>query len=616
MPAGSNATPEWRWLWREVRPFWRYQIINLACILMFSVLSVAVPLIMKWVIDDVLPRKRWGALAVASGLFFGFYVGRVLLGSVGSLINGLGVQRLIFSLRTRLLEHLQSLPAAFHGQRPVGDLVQRLERDVVVVGELGSDVMPALMRMTAESIMTVTAMVILDWRMSCIVAPLLPLFAYVRRRYRDVLRRCAEDVREASGRQSSLLNEILTGAVQVQLLGAERRLLRRYARLNLLTMKQQRRQRQNEAVYTLLEMSVIALGTALIIGYGGARVITGAMTAGTLVAFYGYIGNMFSPMYTAVELYARMHRVRASIRRLIDLEQEPNAIRDAPGAVPLAHPPRSVVCRSVSFDYAPDKPGLRQVDFEAKIGERVAIVGESGGGKSSLLKLIPRLYDAHAGGMEIDGGDVRRLQLRSLRAAISFVPQDPILFQGTLRDNVRHGCPTATADDIVHAAWVACLTDVLDRLPKGWDTELGPMGAGLSGGERQRVAITRALLQRRPVLILDEATSALDPATEHLFLSRLGAWCDGRLVITAGHRPSAARWADRVVVVHRGQIVEHGTHEELLRPGTQYYALWQRGEGENSFGDDDRLGDTSDAVAAPRGTERLSHRRATLGDRS
>jgi ABC-type multidrug transport system fused ATPase/permease subunit len=417
--------------------------------------------------------------------------------------------------------------------------------------------------MLVETAMTLGAMAFLDWRLALIVAPLMPIFFYIQRRYRFLLRRKAEEVREASGRQSSLLNEILTGVMQLQLLGAERRLLRRYAHLNLVTMKGQIRQRKQELVYTVVEMSIIGVATAVIIGYGGSRVIEGTLTAGTLVAFYSYIGNIFAPMHEAVELNSRIQRVYASIRRLIALEQEPSAIEDAPEAIPLPHPPRVLTCNNASFEYAPGKQALRNVDFEIRAGERIALVGESGGGKSTLLKLFARLYDPDEGSIEVDGRDIRGVQLRSLRQSISFVPQDPILFQGTVRDNLRHGCPSATQDEIEAASWVACFDSVVERLPKNLDTELGPMGDGLSGGERQRLAIARALLQHRPVLILDEATSALDPLTEHTLLSRLEQWCNGRIVITASHRLSNAKWADRIVVINQGMITGNGGGEYI-----------------------------------------------------
>jgi ABC-type multidrug transport system fused ATPase/permease subunit len=546
-----------------MRPFWSYQVANLCCIFAFSALMMTVPLLMRWVIDDILPARRWGGLIIASILFFIFYVGRVLFAAGGSLINKLGVQRVVFRLRTRLLERLQSLPAAFHAQHPVGELVQRLERDVTLVGELGSDVIPSAIRMIVETVMTLGAMAFLDWRLAVLVAPLMPIFFYIQRRYRSLLRRRAEEVREASGRQSSLLNEILTGVIQLQLLGAERRLLRRYAHLNKVTMSSQIRQRKQEMMYTVVEMSIIGIATAVIIGYGGSRAIQGTLSAGTLVAFYSYIGNIFAPMHEAVELNSRIQRVHASIRRLIALEQEPSAIQDVAEAVALPHPPRVLKCKSASFEYVPGKQALRNVDFEARTGERVALVGESGGGKSTLLKLFARLYDPDEGSIEVDGRNVRAVQLRSLRQTISFVPQDPILFQGTIRDNLRHGGPSATPDEIEEAAWIACFADVVKRLPNGLDTKLGPMGDGLSGGERQRLAIARALLQRRPVLILDEATSALDPTTEHTLLSRLEQWCDGRIVITASHRLSNAEWADRIVVINGGVIAGNGGGEYI-----------------------------------------------------
>jgi ABC-type multidrug transport system fused ATPase/permease subunit len=572
-------TSEWRWLQREVRPYAWYQVGTVVFVLAGSAFGLAGPLLMKWMIDDVLPNNRVGALAVATFLFFLTYVGRSMASLISGLISLLGVQRLVLHVRMRLLRHLQSLPAVFYGERPIGDLVQRLEQDVTNVGEAGSTILPSSLRMVVETIMTTAAMIFLDWRLSSIVVPLLPVFGYLRYRYRTILRKGADDLREAAGEQSSLLNEALTGAIQIQLLGAEHRFWRRYGRLNIQTMQKQFRQRQNELTYMLLAMAIIGLGAALIVGYGGSRVIEGTMTAGSLVAFYSYVGQIFSPMWTALELYARLTSVRASVRRLMDLEQEPSAIPDAPDAVPLPTSPEVLVCTNLTFGYAPEKPlALRHVDFDVRAGERVAIVGESGCGKSSLLKLIPRLYDADEGRIEIDGCDARAVSLRSLRRVLSFVPQDPILFHGTLRDNLRHGAPATTPHDLAQAAWIACLTDVVARLPDHWEAQLGPMGVGLSGGEKQRVAIARALLQRRPILILDEATSALDAPTEHRLLSRLEPWCAGRTVIIVSHRLSTARWANRVVVMHRGRIVEDGTHATLYHPGTHYYALWRRAE--------------------------------------
>jgi ABC-type multidrug transport system fused ATPase/permease subunit len=549
--------PEWLWLCRESVPFLRFQIASLICISASSAAGLIQPLLMKWMIDDVLPNGRWRSLALIAALFLGAGVARSALGSLGRLMNMIGVKRMAFRAHMRLVRHVQSRSAGFHARHPVGDLLQRLERDINLIVDFASDALPSIARTIVGSLMVVATMSILDWRLSAVVLPLIPLYVYARHRYRLMLRHCADAVREASGRQSSALQEMIAGAVQIQLLGAERRLARDYTRMGLTTIHREILQRRHELSYAVMSAAVVAVATAAVVGYGGFRVWAGELTIGGLVAFYGYLGTIFAPVNSAVGLFARVIRTHASIRRLIEIEQSSEAIEDAPDATPLASPPRVLAWKNVSFDYAPHKPVLQHVDLEVRAGERVAIIGESGSGKSSLLTLAVRLHDATAGRIEIDGRDIRTVRLESLRRAVSFVPQDPVLFQRTLRENVRYGCASATPEEIEHAAWIACLTEVVDGLPHGWDTELGRMGAGLSGGERQRIAIARALLQRRPILVLDEAFSALDGALERRLLSRLDVWARDRILILVSHRIETARWADRVVVLGEGRVVEH-----------------------------------------------------------
>jgi subfamily B ATP-binding cassette protein MsbA len=570
-----STRAEWLWLYRECRPFLRYHIGSLTCIAASGAAGLVPPLLMKWLIDDVLPNRRWGALVTAAGLLLASHVGKAGLAALGTFVNTVAVKRMIFALHLRLVRRVQSLSAEFHARHPLGDLLQRLERDALVVGDFTSDVLPVIARTIVGTLMAIATMVYLDWRLSSVALPLLPAFIYARHRYRTKLRQSAEAVRDASGRQSSLLHEILFGAVQIQLLGAQGRIAREYTRLGLTTIQRELLQRRREAVYTVVSRAIIALATALIIGYGSVRVLSGELTAGALVAFYGYIGSIFTPMTVAVGLFARMIRMQTSVRRLIEIEQPPDVVEDAPDATPLTSAPRVIAWGDVTFDHAPGKRVLHRVRLRASAGERIAVVGESGAGKSSLLKLVPRLYDPTAGGIHIDGRDIRSFRLESLRQAISFVPQDPVLFQGTLRANVRHGCPAASPDEIAEAARIACFTEVVERLHHGWDTELGRMGAGLSGGERQRLAIARALLQRRPILILDEAFSALDSAAERRLLSRLEGWAKGRILILVSHRLAAAQWADRVIVLRGGQVVEDASHDLLYRDGTYYSALWR-----------------------------------------
>jgi ABC-type multidrug transport system fused ATPase/permease subunit len=569
---------EWRWLLRQLRPFIRYEIGSLVLVLFASAVSLMAPLLMKWLIDHVLTRRAWRELIVVTVLFFAVSVGGHAFRSAANLIAAGGVLQCAFHIRRRLLTNLATLPPAFYAEHPVGDLMQRTEADVSLVADLGSDLLPSVVTMAVQSVMTLVIMIALDWRLTLVTVPLAPVFEWQRLRYQRRLRQRSEEVRDASGAQSNLLNELLTGMTQIQLLGCERRVLRSYARLNLRSQRARWRQRKTELMFGVTTMTIVALGSALIVGYGGARVMDGQLTAGGLVAFYSYVGGIFAPLSMATDLYARLTRVRASLERLLEIDRAPNAIRDADHAATLHGRAGRIVCTGVEFKYAPDKPALVGVDFAARTGERVAIVGASGCGKSSLLSLLPRLYDVDDGCIEIDGRDVRAVQLRSLRQSLSFVPQEAILFQGTLRANLGQGCPGATWEELERAMRIACLTEVVERLPEGLNTLLGPMGAGLSGGEKQRVAIARAILQDRPILILDEAMSALDARTERRLLAGLESWSQGRIVIIVSHRLAAAKWADRIVVVDGGRVVEQGTHAKLYRPGTAYFDLWEQGE--------------------------------------
>jgi ABC-type bacteriocin/lantibiotic exporter with double-glycine peptidase domain len=350
-----STRSEWGWFYRENRPFFRFYAVGLICAAASSGGSLVQPLIMKWLIDDILPHRRWGAVVVAAGLFFAASLGRAAVASLGAFINMLGVKRMRFHLQLRLVKHVQSLSADFHARHAVGDLVQRLEGDVNVLATFASDALPTLSRMTVGTLMAVAVMFYLDWRLSSVVVPLLPIFVYHRHRYRGILRRRADAVREATDRQSSVLQEMLTGAIQIQLLGAEHRLAREYMRASLHTMKREIEQRRSEVFYSLISISIIGLAVALIIAYGGLRVLSGALTMGGLVAFYGYIGSVFAPMNEAILMFAQIVRVQSSIHRLRAIEDTPEIVRDAPDAVPLDSVPAVLTYRNVAFHYAPDK---------------------------------------------------------------------------------------------------------------------------------------------------------------------------------------------------------------------------------------------------------------------
>jgi ABC-type multidrug transport system fused ATPase/permease subunit len=326
-------------------------------------------------------------------------------------------------------------------------------------------------------------------------------------------------------------------------------------------------------------MMVIVLGTMAILSYGGYQVVTGALTIGGFVAFYSYLGRLFDPMNAAVEIYARLNRLSTSIRRIMEISEVSPTVPEHLHPVCLPTKLRGAVeLKGVSFRYRSGPPILRRLDLTIREGEKVALVGASGSGKSTIAKLIARLYDVEQGTIWIDGTDVRQIKLESLRTTICYVPQDAILFDRSFKENLLLGNPRATADELQEAIRIAHLSDVLTALQDGWNSALGPRGSKLSGGEKQRLAVARAILQKPQLILLDESTSAVDVPTERLIFQNLRQYFNCHTMLFISHRVSALEWVDRIVVLDQGVIQEQGTHEQLMRQPGLYHALSARPE--------------------------------------
>jgi subfamily B ATP-binding cassette protein MsbA len=551
----TSQYSEFRWLASQVKPFLRLHFASYLCIVFASILVLLDPLIIRVLIDEVIPNRRVDWLPLVAAAFFCTYAGRLGFDSLAGMLNVRAVQKMTFRSRLRLLRHLQRLSAEYHDNRPLGDTLHRLQIDVDQVGTLSGEIIPNALRMFTLFTVVMTTMLVLNYRLTAIVLPLIPVFIIMRRRFHNRLRQASDSVQEQSGKMIQFLEEHLSAIVQVQLLSCEQREARRFARLSGHAVRAQVKRRAMELFFSSLLYLIIVIGMAGVLFYGGYQVISGTLTAGGLVAFYGYTLQLFVPLYSVVDIYSKLQRAGASVRRLMEIMEANTILHDRPDAHALApDAPGEIELKDVSFAYRPDRPVLNAISLRVNPGERVALAGTSGNGKSTIARLVARLYDAREGTVLVEGVDIRDIELKSLRASIIFVPQEPVLFDATLRENLLYGNPQATLSELDKVTKLTQLEALIHRLPKGLDESMGPHGNRLSGGERQRVALARALLQHPRILILDECTSALDERTEQQLLNGLQYYLQDVTTIIISHRPYPIRWANRVVQLNSGRI--------------------------------------------------------------
>jgi ABC-type bacteriocin/lantibiotic exporter with double-glycine peptidase domain len=563
-----------QWFARQLQPLWKAHLLSVSLMVLSSLMFLLDPLLIKWLIDKVLPRRNLHLLFFAAAGFFVIYIGRLGFSSLARLVSFRSVQNLVFRIRLSLLEKMNQLSADYHEKTPLGEKLFRLEQDVDELAELGSSLVPYVLQTTFNSVFVVGVMCALNWRLTCVVLPLLPMFFVFRNYFQGRLRESSDRAQQESSRESSFLQEHLTSLIQIQLLNQERNQTSAFRDRAKGRIEAVNRRTLVEIWFSTCYMMIIALGTITILGYGGYQVFMGALTIGGLVAFYSYLARLFDPLNAAVEVYSRLNRMSANMRRILEVLETTPSVRESPNAMTIPVPMRGTVeIKNVCFAYRAELDVLRGVDLRIEAGERVALVGINGSGKSTIAKLIARVYDVNQGAVFIEGVDVRNLRLEDIRTKISYLMQDVVLFDRTLKENLLLGKPSATPDELRGAIEVACLEDVVERLPSGWDTALGPGGNMLSGGERQRVALARAVLSSPSLLLLDEATSEVDAPAERKIFANLSQRFSSATFVLISHRLEALQWVDRIVVLDQGQISQQGTHEELAATCNLYVQL-------------------------------------------
>lgn len=550
---------ELRWVLGRFRPLAGSLLASFVCSTFGAMFGLFVPFALKLVIDEVIPRHQSASFwPLLLALLFS-YECKIVLTSIGSYINVTSAQRVALSLRLEVLHRLNQLPPAYHESSSASEATYVCRQPIEEFASFGADSLPTLLRLALMSGFTLTAMFILNPWLSLFVFALLPPFLLARLHYRAKLQSDSELVQLLRSHWNSFLEQHIPAIITVQLLRLEKRQERSAFRLSARVIRAEQGLLKTSLGFSFFTLSAVALATCTVIGYGGWEVLRGGLSIGGLVAFYGYVAQLFEPLSGAAEMYTRTQKAFGSIRQIRSVLLLRSELRDTSDVRPLSiESSWELALNDVEFRYngrsaALDIPSLRFRD-----GEQVAIVGESGSGKSTLAKLLVRLYDVNSGAVRIDGRDVRSIALESLRRYTAYVPHDSVLFEGSIEQNLRMGKPDASTDDLDCALRSMRLSSFVAGLPLGLRQILGPKGCQLSSGQRQRLALARMFLQPRRLAILDEATSCLDVSSENFVINNLRRQLDGSTLIVITHRLSTVLQFKRVLVFAGGRIVYDG----------------------------------------------------------
>ncbi len=560
------------------RPYSRRFFLALGCMVVASACNVIPPWLLKNVVDDVLIEKNLAMLNSLPFILVGLFAGKGVA-SYGHqyLMNWVG-QNVVMDLRLHLYDHLQRMSLKYLYGKRLGELMSRITNDVTILQNLVTSVLVNLVVQAVTFLGMVGFLLYINWRLTLITFAILPLTVVILDRASKKLRRVGH----------SIQSELATLSAVVQEAFAAIRIVRSFATEDLELARFRNSNRDNfravmhgvqvqSALAGIIELVLIA-ALALILWLGGREVVDGDLTPGELIAFLGYLGFLVQPIRVFTSVVGSMQIGLAATERIFSLLDLPEEIVSPDNPVKPGTVEGSVSFRNVVFSYVKGRNVLKGVNLDVRPGERIAIVGPTGAGKTTLVDLIPRFYDPDSGTISIDGTDVRSLELRELRKQIGVVLQESLLLKGTIAFNISYGLPGLSMEEIVKAAEIAGIHSFITSLPEGYGTEVGERGVTLSGGQRQRIAIARAVVRNPRILILDEATSSLDLEVERLVQIAMNKAMEGRTSFVIAHRLTTIRNADRIIVLDEGAIVEQGRHVELLASGGLYRRLYDIGE--------------------------------------
>jgi subfamily B ATP-binding cassette protein MsbA len=557
-----------------VKDSWVKLVISSVCSAVVAAMTAATAYLVKPAVEKLFEQKDsqmlvlipMAVIAVFAVKGIAAYGSRYLLDYVG--------QNIIMQLRNRLYNHIQELSLAFFQRERTGDLMSRITSDVGIISTMFTSAITGSIRdcFTLIGLLSVTFYLIPQLAVYAFFV--LPIAAFPIFHFGRKIRRVRRGTQESAADMNAFLHETLVGTKIVKAFGMEDHEKKRFAQKSRKIFRLEMKETRVRALSSPFMELLGGIGIAFIIWYGGKHVIAGTYSFGTFMSFLTAVAFMYEPLKKLSKLNNAVQRGMAAIDRIFDILERKSDILEAASPVQIRRKPHRITFDNVSFKYDKDWV-LKNINLSVDAGEIVALVGMSGGGKTSLVNLIPRFYDVSQGAILIDDVDIRKTSIESLRNQIAIVTQEPILFNDTARNNIAYGNQDASELEIFEAAEAAYAYDFIKSLPERFNTSIGELGGRLSGGQKQRICIARALLKDAPILILDEATSSLDSESEVLVQKALGNLMRGRTTFVIAHRLSTIGYAHRIIVIVDGRIVEEGMHEQLLAQEGEYYKLYQ-----------------------------------------
>jgi subfamily B ATP-binding cassette protein MsbA len=554
------------------KPYWKLLLLSAVCSAVVGSMDAGIIALTKNVLEKILAAKNTGIfLLIPPGIILLFIIRGITRFTYDTSIKLAG-QKAIQDIRNEMYASNIGLDMSFFNRNAAGELMSHMTNDIGAMQDGIANIVTGLFRDLVSVIALLGYLFYLNWQLALLSLVAIPTTAYPARLIGKKIKNASGRSLNVMGGITAILQETFSGVKVIKAFGLENRAIDRFRTANLDYFQQIRKFIKYESLATPVSEVIISLGIAAVVYFGGSQVLSGRMTSFDLIAFIGAMVMLSRPVNKLQGSYSTLQRSAGAAERVFQLLDEQRDIVDRPGSVDIGRSSGMVEFKNVSFSYG-QEPILQGISLLAAQNQMIALVGPSGGGKSTLVSLIPRFYDVQQGAVYIDGRDIRDIKLKSLVSQIALVDQETTLFHDSIANNIRYGKPDASIEEVIEAAKAAYAHDFIIQLPEGYDTSIGDRGLRLSGGQRQRICIARALLKNAPILILDEATSALDTESEQMVQKALDNLVVNRTTFVIAHRLSTVMHADRIVVLENGRVIESGTHDDLLTNSGLYSRL-------------------------------------------